>query len=150
MVSLIPLTISDGETLEQIHKACFPDGWSQDTFQKLLNDKGVCGWMAISPENLPIGFILARILYNEAEILTFAVQPSVQRNGIGRYLLEELLIFIRSVQCNKLYLEVAIDNEPAVSLYKNMGFQIISTRPDYYKRAPNTLVAAYVMVFEYT
>jgi len=83
MVSLVPLTTKDGAIVEKIHRACFPDGWSQETFEQLLREKVTCGWMATSFENLPIGFILARVVGNEAEILTFAVHPSTQRTGIG-------------------------------------------------------------------
>jgi ribosomal-protein-alanine N-acetyltransferase len=148
MVSLVPLTTEDGATLEKIHKACFPDGWDHETFDQLLRERFNCGWMAISIEHLPIGFILARMMAGEAEILTFAVLPSMQRAGVGRYLLKELMIFLKSINCPKIFLEVAIDNEPAIALYHSMDFYTIGTRPNYYKRDSSTFISAFIMAYE--
>ena len=41
-------------------------------------------------------------------------------------------------------LEVAVNNEPAISLYKKFGFEIISTRKNYYDN-----VDAYLMGVKY-
>ena len=117
MVTLIPLTPEDGRILEEIHAVCFPDGWSRETFDHLLTEIRTCGWMATSLERIPVGFILARVVGDEAEILTFAVHPSSQRQGVGRGLLTELMTFLKSVQCIKVFLEVAVDNKVAIDLY---------------------------------
>lgn len=147
MVSLIPLTTKDGLILEHLHATCFPDAWDQATFDHLLGETSTCGWMATSLEGDHVGFILARVLGLEAEILTFAVAPFYQRSGIGRCLLNELLNFLMSVKCEKVFLEVAVDNEAAIALYTSLGFTIIGTRPNYYKRADQTFVSAIVMSF---
>lgn len=158
MFSLIPLTIDDGGVLEQIHSVCFPDGWSRDTFDHLLTESLTCGWMATSLDEIPVGFILARVIDDEAEILTFAVHPSVQRAGIGRSLLKELMNFLRSVNCVKIYLEVAVDNEAAISLYSSLGFTNVGMRSNYYRRTHQspckfngqTFISASIMVYEDT
>lgn len=147
MVSLIPLTIKDGLILEHIHATCFPDAWDQATFDHLLRETSTCGWMATSLEGDPIGFILARVLGQEAEILTFSVVPFYQKEGVGRCLLNELLSFLKSVSCEKVFLEVAVDNEAAIALYTSKGFAVIGTRPNYYKRAGQTFVSAIVMAY---
>ena len=145
MFSLIPLTQEDGEILEQIHSTCFPDSWDRKTFTHLLGEKMTCGWLARSQGGIPIGFILARILMDEAEILTFAVCPSSQNLGVGRYLLTELRVFLRSVKCPKIYLEVATDNVKAIALYNSMGFRTVGSRPNYYRRSINNFIAADIM-----
>lgn len=148
MLSLDPLTIEDAKTLEKIHAACFPDGWSQETFDHLLKENITCGWLASSLSGTAVGFILARILEDEAEILTFAVHPSSQRQGIGRHLLSELMNFLKSVHCSKTFLEVAVDNVTAINLYSSIGFKIVGNRPHYYQRNNNTFISASIMAFE--
>src|SRR3989338_8118746 len=101
-----------------------------------------CGWLATSSQGHPIGFILARVLGDEAEILTFAVCPEFQRAGTGRFLLCELMDFLISVGCGKVFLEVAVDNLGAIALYQSLDFIIVGTRPDYYKRDNQTFVSA--------
>ncbi|MGV8948057.1 MAG: GNAT family N-acetyltransferase [Candidatus Paracaedibacter sp.] len=145
MVSLIPLTTRDGKILEYIHATCFPDAWGQATFDVLLKETSTCGWLAMSFEEEPVGLILTRVLDREAEILTFAVIPTFQNRGVGRYVLKELLLFLTSVGCEKIFLEVAMDNEAAIALYASLGFTTVGTRLNYYKRADQSLVSAFVM-----
>ena len=148
MVTLVPLTTEQGKTLEQIHAVSFPDGWTRETFDHLLKENSTCGWIAISLDEIPVGFILARVIADEAEILTFAVCPSFQGQGIGRYLLKELMNFLESVNCIKIFLEVAVDNKIAIDLYTSIGFKSIGTRPNYYQRNPQTFISASIMAFE--
>lgn len=145
MFSLVPLTDKVGQILAEIHEACFPDAWSVETFDTLLKDKTTCGWLGKDDEGKVVGFILARALHEEAEILTFAVHPSFHQKGLGRLLLQELLNFLRSVHCIKIFLEVAMDNEHAISLYKAFGFGQIATRPNYYRQKNGQFINAFVM-----
>jgi ribosomal-protein-alanine N-acetyltransferase len=147
MVSLVPLTTRDGVILERIHATCFPDAWNQATFDHLLKESSTCGWMATSLTEGPIGFILTRVLDQEAEILTFSIAPPFQKRGIGRCLLNELLIFLASVNCEKIFLEVAVDNKTAIALYTSLGFAAVGTRLNYYKRADQSFVSATVMSY---
>lgn len=147
MFSIIPLSTENGGILEAIHAACFPDAWDRATFDQLLKEKTTCGWMAISPNDTPIGFILARGLGEEGEILTFAVTPSSQRIGVGKHLLKELVGFLTSVGVQKIFLEVAKDNIAAIDLYKSFKFTTVGTRRNYYQRSNDTFVDATVLAY---
>jgi ribosomal-protein-alanine N-acetyltransferase len=147
MFPLVPLSPQDGTILEKIHASCFPDGWDKGTFDRLLTENLTCGWMAQSLEGQPVGFILARALESEAEILTFAVRPSFQKLGIGRRLLKKLMTFLMSAGCKKVFLEVAVDNKAAIALYSSENFVKIGTRPNYYQRADGSFVTASLMAW---
>lgn len=150
MFSLVPLTDQSGAVLEQIHKTCFPDSWEQATFDFLLQEKGTCGWLAMSLEGIPIGFILARGIEQEAEILTFCVRSAYRKQGIGRHLLGTLIDFLRSLRCQSLFLEVAVDNEAALALYKSMGFKVVGMRPNYYEKPSQHFVSACIMGYQFS
>jgi len=147
MFSLVPLTCQDGPVLEKIHASCFPDPWDKTTFDRFLTESMTCGWMAISLNQNPVGFILARVLEREAEILTFAIEPPFQKSGIGRRLLKKSVGFLASTGCKKIFLEVAIDNAAAIALYASEGFVEVATRPNYYQRTGHLPVCASVMVW---
>jgi ribosomal protein S18 acetylase RimI-like enzyme len=34
--------------------------------------------------------------------------------------------------CTDVYLETAVDNEPALRLYRKLGYEILRTLPEYY------------------
>lgn len=144
MTKLLPLTLEDSFTLEKIHKICFSDGWSQETFHSFLRESVNVGWMAFSEDKNPQGFILGRIIENEVEILTFCVLPLFQRMGIGLSLLRKLL---NSVEYKKVFLEVAVDNKKAIDLYLSLGFKEIATRTNYYQRSCEVFISAVVMAY---
>jgi ribosomal-protein-alanine N-acetyltransferase len=147
MFALRPLTLFDGKTLGGIHRMCFDDPWSCEAFDQLLAQPTTCGWLAESQIDREVGFILARSLDTEGEILTFAVNPAFQRQGIGRLLLSHLIEFFASTGCGQIFLEVAIDNTAAIHLYRASGFMDIGIRPNYYERPDQSLVSAKAMTY---
>lgn len=63
------------------------------------------------------------------EVRNIGVDPAHQGHGIGRRLLDELLNFAAG---GTVYLEVRYDNEAAIALYRDVGFDQVGLRPGYY------------------
>lgn len=125
--------------LAAIHAACFGRAaWSEEQIKGSLLLESTQGWIAES-EGIVAGFLLCQTSGQEMEVLTFAVHPSYQRQGIGQKLLRHMLA---QVPPNGVaFLEVAADNEPARALYKKCGFQETNTRKNYYVRENNAVDA---------
>lgn len=83
----------------------------------------------------------------DAELLTLGVALAVRRRGLGRTLLSELIEQARKQGANRMFLEVRVDNDPALNLYRDMGFQQIGLRRRYYQPEG---VDAYTMVKDLT
>jgi ribosomal-protein-alanine N-acetyltransferase len=66
----------------------------------------------------------------EYEIHTIGVDPEYQGRGIGRRVLDELLNIAGGAV---VHLEVRTDNEPAIALYRSMGFTEVGVRRHYYR-----------------
>ena len=81
----------------------------------------------------PVGFVLARIASDEAEILTICVLPEVRRHGVGGQLMSELITRMKNVRA--LFLEVDALNEPAIRLYRSGGFSQVGERKAYYQQS---------------
>lgn len=122
------------EALAAIHKAAFPhDPWSCTDFAGLISDPSSV--LVARPE----GFILLRIVLDEAEILTFAVAPNAQGQGVGAALLTLALAQAKSCGVVRVFLEVAANNAAACALYSRAGFVQTGIRKGYYacpKAAP--------------
>ena len=90
------------------------------------------------------GFLLLRVIEDEAEILSIGVKKRVQRNGIGEYLIEQAKRFSTLHQLKSILLEVAETNRNAVGFYKKQGFLKIGIRNNYYvfsgKNKKNALI----------
>lgn len=65
---------------------------------------------------------------SQAQILSFAIHPTYQCQGIGKNLLQMGLDYLHDV--NEIKLEVRPYNKPAFHLYKSHGFQPIATTSD--------------------
>ena len=68
----------------------------------------------------------------EAEILTIAVDPSHRRSGLGQVLLAAASDLASQQGGEALFLEVSVDNEPALALYDRAGFVRVGLRRGYY------------------
>jgi len=79
-----------------------------------------------------VGFIAYRQVGGECEILNLAVSPEARRAGIGRRLVEQVLLDTSG----PVFLEVRASNHPARSLYEALGFKPVGLRPEYYHDPP--------------
>ena len=91
------------------------------------------------------GFILIRVVADEAEILTLAVRPQARRHGLGLSLVEQAAQTAAEHGAARLFLEVAEDNAAARSLYARAGFETAGRRPRYYARANGPAVDALLL-----
>ena len=97
----------------------------------------------------PQGFTLTRLIAGEAELLTLAVDPAAQRQGIGRRLLQRWMNGLET-QADTAFLEVAADNTAAIALYTSAGFRQTATRRGYYQRKDAPSVDALILSRQFT
>lgn len=88
-------------------------------------------WGVYQHNNL-VGYAILLIVLDEVTLMDIAINPSVQGQGIGRYLLTEVLEQCRRQQLHSCFLEVRVSNQPAITLYQSLGFQLLETRKGYY------------------
>ncbi len=78
------------------------------------------------------GFAAFHRVIDEAELRNLAVDPSHQRMGMARALLEVGIRAMRDYGVRQLFLEVRASNQPALAFYRAAGFQLLYRRADYY------------------
>lgn len=172
MIVLRNISVNDSALLAKIHQQSFTEAWSKNTFQCMLMDSCFFGFLIGQEsrklsENDPkklnkieCGFILARKVLDEIEIITFCVLPEYRRKNFGKLLMVELIkqagIFLQKefehndTENMKIFLEVAEDNLAATNLYTSFGFKKISHRSKYYKKKDGKRVDANIMAFVVT
>lgn len=134
-IDLRVLGRTDLGALSKVHADCFPiDPWSVRDFMELLAIRGASGHLAVSAEDGINAFILDLIGPEDAEILTIGVVPRARRRGLARRLIADLARRARQRGATRILLEVAADNDPAITLYTSAGFMLLGERPRYYHR----------------
>ncbi|NUH65050.1 GNAT family N-acetyltransferase [Sulfitobacter sp. S0837] len=126
--------------LAALHAAAFTRDrpWGVDEFASLRDSPFV------ELYTRPGGFALTRTIAGESELLTLAVDPAQQRQGLGRGLVQDWITALPP-DTTHAFLEVAADNAPARALYLSMGFAQVATRRAYYARASGPAVDACIM-----
>lgn len=131
--------------LEALHETSFEHPWTAQEFTQLLNHDGTGGLMALNAQHIPLGFVLMRSVLDEAEILTFCVEPKHRGRKIARRMLESAMTMYKARGINRIFLEVAEDNLPASKLYQGCGFNRVGQRPGYYREPGKVAAAAIIM-----
>jgi len=121
-------TADDAPDLAKLHAEAFAEPWSEAAVRELAATNGA---FAFTGDD---GFILARAIGSEAEILTLAVKPSARRRGLGQALVQAAAAGAREAGAGVLFLEVAADNAAAIALYARCGFEPMARRAAYYRR----------------
>ncbi|MGB8817737.1 MAG: N-acetyltransferase [Rhizobiaceae bacterium] len=131
------LKTADAVAIAGLHTDGFHRPWNDGEFRSLLAQGPVFGFIArpVGRADAPAGFVLARLVAGEAEILTVAVSKPNRRSGLGRKLMDAVLRQLHAQRAQVLILEVDEQNSPAIGLYKKLGFLEVAKRPSYYQTA---------------
>jgi [ribosomal protein S18]-alanine N-acetyltransferase len=128
---------ADACALAALHAASFHRGWSEGEFERLLLDRNVVAHRALA-RGLLVGFILSRLVLDEAEILSVAVASARRGRGLARQLLDTNLRRLAARGARSVFLEVDEANVPARRLYRGAGFQDVGRRESYYSAAQDS------------
>ena len=80
-----------------------------------------------------LGYVIARQVLDEAEILNLGVMSARQRQGVGRTLVQEMLARLHRSSVGTVFLEVRESNAVARRLYAALGFADVGRRRGYYR-----------------
>jgi len=67
-----------------------------------------------------------------ARIYSIAVSEVFRGCGLGRLLVNSMRSELKKKGYTKIYLEVRSDNEPAIAMYRGLGFEETVRLPEYY------------------
>lgn len=85
---------------------------------------------------MAVGYSVVMVVLDEAHLLNIGIAPDWQRQGLGAWLLAQVLAAARDQGARRIFLEVRASNLPALSLYQRCGFHCIGMRKGYYALAP--------------
>ncbi|NNF92948.1 MAG: ribosomal protein S18-alanine N-acetyltransferase [Boseongicola sp.] len=135
------------QVMAQIHARSMtvPKPWSARTMQDFMRAPGTILVSRQAANGQLGGFALGRIVVDEGELLTLAVDPAIQGNGLGRDCLAGFLDACQSAGAARVFLEVAATNRIARNLYTSAGFTEDGVRKGYYQLPNETPVDAILM-----
>jgi len=132
-IILRPANADDIKSITIIEKKLFPfDAWNTKMFQAFLSFGNNATFIIAEKAKKIAGYICMRIIETDAEIDNLAVDSEIQRCGIASMLLKHVIDKAQKHKIEHMYLEVSVDNKPAIELYKKFGFEPLRIRKNYY------------------
>ena len=125
----------DFSRLCEIDHRCFEAGtaYSQQEMAALVGSPAAVLLVADTAGGRIAGFVLAhRRRLGGAHLITLDVLPSWRRRGLGRRLLLACERRLRGAGVRTVWLETALSNAPAQSLYASLGYTRVRRLPQYY------------------
>ena len=134
--------ISDLNAVMEINRVCLPENYSQffyvDLFRRFPET-----FLVAEENGIVVGYIMCRIevglgdigfsgLKKRGHVVSVAVIPEHRKKGVGEALVSSAMDAMRTYNAKQCYLEVRVSNDPAVELYKKLGFEVTRTSQSYY------------------
>jgi [ribosomal protein S18]-alanine N-acetyltransferase len=147
---IVAMESDDCHDVAELHAQRFARPWNDGEFVSLLLQPNSFGFVVRQTNALMFkpqlsGFVLAREVAGEAEILTIAVHDKAARCGLGWRLMQGAMREARARGGETMFLEVDDGNLSAIGLYRKLGFGKVGERPAYYTDANGHRSSALVM-----
>tara|TARA_B100000482_G_C12589719_1_gene291110 strand:- start:505 stop:999 length:495 start_codon:yes stop_codon:yes gene_type:complete len=114
-----------------IERESNPFPWTAKNFKDCI-EKGY--YSLVLKEGIKvIGFAILSVSTEESHLLNIGLTASKRGQGLGKELLEKIIMAAEVMGSKKIFLEVRISNVIAIDLYKTSGFKEIGLRKNYYR-----------------
>ncbi len=143
-ITICPMSETDLAAVLAIESASFPRPWTRDNFLDELHSPHSFPLVALDSSNNLIGYICPMLVVDEGHILDVAVRDDYRGKGVGRLLVERVLVDCCSAGAEFVSLEVRTSNCAAIALYARMGFVETGRRKRYYENGEDALMMEYI------
>ena len=120
----------------EIEKDGFRHPWSRELIERELGHAWSQVLLACEPDaaggERVVGYVVFWLVHDEIHVLNVATAIEARRRGVGRRLMEEAEGVGRGRGARIATLEVRRSNEPAIALYRLLGYRQVGVRPNYY------------------
>lgn len=124
---------TDVDAVTRICVACFPVPWSREEFlRELSRDYSVLRVLRPSSGEAVCAFANYWHVADELQVMNVATEPTAQRRGYGRALLQDMIQTGQNRRVSFISLEVRRSNVAARALYRSFNFVELGLRQRYY------------------
>ena len=142
-VQLRPMSLNDLDAVTELEEQTFTGTpyqvWTRNMFYEELSMPGSTWWVAHDCGQV-VGFAGGQLAGDGIDVMDVVVAKDRRREGIARRLLARVAYDGQMLGASSATLEVLDGNEPAIALYRALGFQQVGRRRDYYSPGNDALV----------
>lgn len=130
------------DDLLALEEACFStDRAKRRNLRNLLRSPSAyCLGAYLDGELVGSSVVLFRRNSRSCRVYSLAVSPAMRGMGIGRTMMIKAEREARRRGCDRIRLEVRMDNIPAIRLYESLGYADTEVLPEYYEDGTHAFV----------
>ena len=128
-LTIRPMLPDDLPRVRHIDEVSFEPIW-QNSINVIIRSYKQSNYATVIEMNGEIvGFQISSYSFDSAHLARLAVLPGLQRQGIGRNLVSDLIYhFMHDLEIRRITVNTQSDNLSSLALYEHMGFQLTGER----------------------
>tara|TARA_A100001015_G_scaffold319407_2_gene442190 strand:- start:895 stop:1377 length:483 start_codon:yes stop_codon:yes gene_type:complete len=134
-LSVRSIEVGDVPVVSEIARANMPYPWSRQTFSDCMKTD-YHGWLVSCGDtglaNQVMGYVMTLAQIDECQILNICVRSAHRRKGYALALMQQVIDFSWQQKLRRIFLEVRVSNHHAIAFYRQLNFQQVGLRRDYY------------------
>lgn len=131
-IDIRPMEVDDIMEVAALERDIFSDAWPAAAFEEALAEPS-WGCLVAEHGGEIVGYACLQVIDIEGHLTNIAVAAEHRRKNVAKQLLDRILRIVRESKCHYLLLEVRPRNRAAIAFYEKHGFELMYTRPDYYR-----------------
>ena len=125
------MTQDDADAVAEIEEKSFAMPWKRDDFWREAKNE-LATYIVCELDGKIVAYAGAWVSFNQAEVMSVAVEPELRGRGVGTILFGELIKAVKLRGARAITLEVRPSNTAAIKLYKSFGLRSVGRRRGYY------------------
>ena len=124
------MTSDDLMAVMEIERLCYAHPWTAGIMRDCLRVGYSC-WV-YEQQGVIQAYAILSVAAGEGHLLNLCVRPEARSQGVGRRLLQHVIVSAARLGADTLFLEVRPSNTHALALYEKLDFSEVGLREAYY------------------
>lgn len=125
------MIFDDAEAIAELEEKSFVMPWKREDFWHEAKNE-LAEYVVGELDGKIVAYAGAWVAFNQAEVMSVAVDPEWRGQGIGTLLFGELIKAVKARGATAITLEVRPSNTAAIKLYESFGLRSVGRRKGYY------------------
>ena len=128
---LRPMNSVDLVEVLKIEQAAQASPWARLSFEESMTREDFC--RVVEFDKKIVAYHICSNVLDELHLLNVVCAVPMQGQGLGHFLMNDIMACAKLSNAKKVFLEVRAGNKVAQSLYEKWGFEEIALRKKYYR-----------------
>lgn len=134
------MNVSDLNEIVKIEESLYKMPWNEKQYKYELEENEFSYLFVLEHDSVIIGYYGFWVMFEDSDITKVSIRKEFQGMKLSNILMEDCFKRVKDAGCNKINLEVRVDNIRAINLYKKHGFKEVYVRKDYYGKGEDALI----------